>query len=148
MIKYSLVLILICGAQASRGNKRATTSMAKKRPNRQDFENNDNTNLHDDTCEYNQERRRPKSYKHKKRRIFQNLRSQTVIKDVPYSMDRMIYHLPLSDKNKNRNSLDHLTFNQIKLERIKQERKNDVVQKRLRILKHNHDYIDNKLDFK
>ena len=47
-----------------------------------------------------------------------------------------------------RSSLDNLTFNQIKLERIKQDRKIDTAQKKLQVLKHNHDYMYNKLDFK
>ena len=85
----------------------------------------------------------------RKKRTFGN-RSHTVMKDLTFYSGKMPYDHPLSEKSNNgmRVSLDHLTFNQIKLERIRQERKIDTVQKKLKILKHNFDYVDNKLNFK
>lgn len=151
--------IPVSSKETSGKQKRATTSLAKIRGNKRYFEdpndqtvpNNFSDNEIEETIDIVEDSRIIVKAKPKRRRKQTvNMRSHTAIKDMPYSIDKSFYAHPLSEKahHKNRMSLDHLTFNQIKLERIKQERKIDTVQKKLKILKHNHEYIDNRLDFK
>ena len=108
-----------------------------KRANRRYF---DDTNTQTEfDMSHTMDKRRVKSKK--KKQYFKGLRSYTMIKDMPYWIENAPPYAvqALSDKSssKHRVSFDHLTFNQIKLERIKQERNVDTVQKNLKILKHN-----------
>ncbi|CAI2363970.1 unnamed protein product [Moneuplotes crassus] len=91
-------------------------------------------------------RKRPMTYKKTKRT---SKRSHTTLRNLSNFTGRMKSKHPLMRHMRHplRSSLDHLTFNQIKLERIKQERRIEQAQKRCMALKSNHDYIDNKVDF-
>ena len=71
-------------------------------------------------------KKRPKTQKDKHRK-----RSETATKELSYSSVKFPYDHPLADKasSKLRVSMDHLTFKQIKIERIRQEREVDTAQK-------------------
>lgn len=70
-------------------------------------------------------RKRPKTHKNKHR-----IRSDTATKELSYSSAKFPYDHPLGDKSdKLRVSMDHLTFKQIKIERIRQQREVDTAQK-------------------